>query len=195
MSQKFWEWAFKVSNSAYRWTESAERLKHSADLLFGEYFRFCSLSPEEQAETEDSKVAGVATLLYGLAMENILKAVLLKERIAKVETDGRVCWNVDGATRHDLVSMCKSSGFVSLDAQQEKLMERMSAFVYWAGKYPTPLALRNKKDYQGLLLSNQPSAGSEMTPVEFGFEDKDSFEALYRALWKRAVGAIRRRKT
>jgi hypothetical protein len=196
MTDGFGEWLFKEHlNKPGRWRESAEKLKRGADLLFAAYESFSQLSGEEQADAEDTRVAGVATLLYGLAMENIVKAALLKQGIAETKPTGSVDWNADGATEHDLVAMCHSSRIILLDAQQEKLMERMSAFVHWAGKYPTPLGFRDKgkKAFKGLLLSDQPGAGKRMTPVEFGREDRDAFGQIYQALAQKACGAARRK--
>lgn len=193
MTDDFGEWLFKEHlNKPGRWRESAEKLKRGADLLFEAHESFSQLSGEEQAEAEDTRLAGVATLLYGLATENMVKAALLKEGIAKSSPDGSVDWNANGATQHDLVAMCHSSHIVQLDVHQEKLMERMSAFVHWAGKYPTPLRFRDsgRRDYKGLLLLNQSGAGKRMTPVEFRREDKDAFEVIYRALVRKASGPI-----
>jgi hypothetical protein len=193
MTDTFAEWLFRAHlNKTARWRESAQRLKRGADLLFAAHESFSQLPGEEQAEAEDTRVAGVATLLYGLAMENMIKAVLLKEGHAQRKADGSVDWRVDGATQHDLVSMCRSSQIINLDAEQEKLMERMSAFVHWAGKYPTPLAFRDKgkKDFKGLLLSDQQSAGKRMTPVEFRHDDREAFEQIYQALARKLSGAV-----
>ena len=96
---------------------------------------------------------------------------------------------MDGAKEHDLVSICRSSKLLSLNADQEKLLERMSAFVHWAGKYPTPLTLKDaktNKDFKGLVLSNQPQAAPITRPVEFRDEDKTRFEEMYCLLWKKA---------
>ena len=184
-NENFWEQVFKGLNNELQWLESADKLKHGADLLFTAYSESCGLSPEERSQTEDRKMDGVATLLYGLAMENILKAVLLKEGIAKVKPDGCVAWNVNGAKEHDLVSICRSAKLLTLNPNQEKLLERMSAFVHWAGKYPTPLELKNKeKDFKGLLLINQPKAAPITMPVEFQVEDKVLFDEIYAILWE-----------
>jgi hypothetical protein len=180
----FWEQVFKGLNDELQWLDSADKLKHGADLLFTAYLDSCGLLPEERSQTDDRKMDGVATLLYGLAMENILKAALLKEGIAKIEADGSVDWIVDGASEHDLLAICRSSKLVSLNVNQEKLMQRLSAFVYWAGKYPTPWKLKDsKKDFKGLLLTNQPKAAPITMPVEFRVEDKILFDEIYKKLW------------
>jgi len=184
---KFWKGVFRGLNNELHWLESADKLKRGADVLFATNLESCELSPEERSQTGDRNLDGVATLLYGLAMENILKAVLIKEGIAKISTDGSVNWNVNGADEHDLVTICRSSNLICLNAGQEKLMERMSAFVHWAGKYPTPWKLKNpEKAFKGLLLSNQPKAAPVTMPVEFEEDDKIKFEELYQILWKKA---------
>jgi hypothetical protein len=189
-NDKFWEQVLRGLNDGLQWLQSADRLKRGADLLFAAYLESNELSPEERSQTEDRNMDGVATLLYGLAMENVLKAVLLKEGIAKVNPDGKVAWNVDGAKEHDLVSICRSSNLLTLNSSQEKLLERMSAFVHWAGKYPTPLTLADKKtnkDFKGLLLSDQPKAASITMPVEFQIEDKILFDEIYQSLWEKVL--------
>lgn len=189
-SDKFWEQVFKGLNDELQWLDSADKLKHGADLLFTAYLDSCGLSPEERSQTDDRKMDGVATLLYGLAMENILKAALLKEGIAKIKPDGSIAWNVDGSKDHDLLSICRSSKLLTLNPDQEKLMERMSAFVHWAGKYPTPLGLtdtRTNKKFKGLLLSNQPKAASITMPVEFRVGDKVLFDEIYKILWAKVL--------
>lgn len=190
MSDEGWEKYFKAFNDHSYWRRSAERLKHSADILFSHYQARSGLSPEEWAESEDSGIAGIATLLYGLAMENVLKAVLLKDGVVKADRNGNVPWKEVKASDHNLVSMSKALKSFSLSADQEKLMERMSAFVCWAGKYPTPLKFKDSKpenDFKGLLLAEQPNAGKVMLPVEFREEDKKSFDNIFATLRARVL--------
>jgi len=82
--------------------------------------------------------------------------------------------------------MCSLLKAVILNADQEKLMERMSAFVFWAGKYPTPKKIKNAgKDFKGFLLSNQPRAGIKTLPVPFDVEDKKMFDQIYKIISER----------
>jgi hypothetical protein len=179
---KYWEGHFKKMNQDSDWLQSAYRLKHGADLLFKAYSLAAELSDEERPADEDIRVAGVATLLYGLAIENMIKAVLLRENIAKVENDGTVKWNVEGAQAHDLVSISKP--LLVLGNDELKLLERLSAFVSWAGKYPTPKTFDNmgKGGFRGLLLKDQPGCGEIMLPSEFTAKDRDSFEKIFKKL-------------
>jgi hypothetical protein len=177
---------FKLLNKPHHWDGKARKLKHCADLLFEAFLAARKLSDEEQSETEDARIDDVATFLYGLAMENILKAALLKESIAKIGPDGKIAWNVEDAGSHDLLGISRSLKFLKLNAVQEKLMERLSAFVFWAGKYPTPWEIKNKtKEFKGFHLSNQPRAGIKTMPVPFDNEDKKMFDQIYKIISKR----------
>lgn len=176
---------YGLLNKPAWWRSRANKLKHCADLLFKAFVETRKLSPEEQSMTRDSEIADVATLLYGMAMENVLKAALLKDGIAKVGPNSKICWNAEGAKDHDLLGMCRSLKSFGLTAGQENLMERLSAFVCWAGKYPTPLDIKRKKNFQGFLLANQPNAARVTLPVAFGCEDKDMFDEIFEALNQR----------
>ena len=177
---------FKLLNKPTHWQSKARKLKYCADLLFSAFLAAKTLSDEEQAETQDSEIDDVATLLYGMAMEDILKAALLKVGIAKIQTDGTVVWGAKEASEHDLLGMYRLLQAGDLNAGQAKLMERMSAFVFWAGKYPTPWKIKNgAKDFKGFHLSNQPRAGIKTMPVSFDDEDKKMFDQIYKNISER----------
>jgi len=174
---------FKLLNNHANWQSKARKLRHCADLLFNAFLATKSLSDEEQAETQDSEIDDVATLLYGMAMENILKARLLKEGVAIIEPTGEVVWNAEGAKNHDLLGICSSLKSIRLESSEKNLIERLSAFVSWAGKYPTPLAQIGKREFKGFHLSNQPRAGINNTrPLPFDIEDKDMFDRIFKSI-------------
>ena len=175
---------FKHLNKAHHWQSKAGKLKHCADLLFKAYLEAGKLSGEEQAETQNSEIDDVATLLYGMAMEDILKATLLKDGIAKIKDDGTVDWVADGAGDHDLLGICSLIAHVKLTDGQKILMKRLSAFVCWAGKYPTPKSRTRKKDFQGFQLLNQPKCAPETMPSAFDAEDKKIFDQIYEDICK-----------
>jgi hypothetical protein len=177
---------FNLLNKPSHWQSKAGKLKHCADLLFDAFLAASALSDEEKAETQDSVIDDVATLLYGMAMEAILKAALLKEGFAKIKSDGSISWNAEGAKSHNLLGICRTLKFLELDSGQEKLMERLSAFVSWAGKYPTPWKIENaKNDFKGFHLSDQPRAGARTRPVPFDNDDKRMFDQIYKVLSER----------
>lgn len=182
MDDKASQEIYRLLNSPHKWHANADKLKRCATLLFKAFITARNLSEEEQFTTQDTEIDDVATLLFGLAMENSLKAALLKEGQVKIKADGTIDWKSEGAGYHDLLGICRLLKSVNLNADQENLMERLSAFVYWAGKYPTPLNRNGKKDYQGFHILNQPKAAKVMTPLPFEFEDKQMFEDIYKTI-------------
>ena len=178
---------FKLKNNYSHWQSKARKLKHCADLLFNAFLAARALPDEEQAATLDSEIDDVATLLYGMAMEDILKAALLKLGKAKMKPDDTVDWGSPEAKQHNLPALHNllQPDFQPLNPGQNKLMERMSAFVCWAGKYPTPLEIENKaknKEFKGFRLSDQPRAGKKTQPVPFDVDDKYMFDQIYKAV-------------
>ena len=180
MSDEHTKSIFKHLNKVHHWKSKANKLKHCADVLFDAYLAAHQITDEEKSESEDSNIDDVATFLYGLAMENILKASLLSEGIAKIRGDDTIDWCAEGAKDHDLFQICQTLKFIQLDISQKKLMERLSAFVSWAGKYPTPWKIENRtQNFKGFHLLNQPKSGIKTMPMPLDDEDKKMFDQIY----------------
>lgn len=184
MNEKASAEIYKLLSNPCHWQGKAGKLKYSADLLFSRFLDACDLSDEEQSETLDSDINDIATLLYGLAMENILKSALIKSGKVEIKSDGEIHWKgIEGAKGHDLLAILKSLRNIELDTEQAKLMERLSAFVSWAGKYPMPLQRKHdKKDFKGFHLLDQPGAAKVMTPLPFDRNDKVVFDDIYKMI-------------
>jgi hypothetical protein len=87
------------------------------------------------AETVKGNVS-VQLMLSGFAFENIIKAIMVT-RGFKPLSGGKLAKDFLGA--HNLVKLAKNIGEVTSD---EKLMlEWMSTFARWAGRYPIPVEL------------------------------------------------------
>ncbi len=171
---------FQSLNSPDNWLSSAQRLRHAAETLFRAYSAATQLPEEEQAESEDVSLVGSATLLFGLALENLLKAALLFEGIATVNQDGTIKTGLGAFFVHDLEGMAKSLSSLCLTEEEPQLLQRLSAFVIWAGKYPSPIAFEGKKSASGgLLLTGQPWCAERCIPLEFRKEDKASFDRIF----------------
>ena len=92
------------------WVLGARRLKRGGDIVFDAYE--ADLSAMERGssplELDNLEIAGVATLLYGLSIENLLKAIIIHKNPNPVENDKLREW--DG-TGHDLIKLAKKAGF------------------------------------------------------------------------------------
>ncbi len=122
----------------------------------------------------------VCALLYGLALENALKAVrvghfTLRRESAVVTTDGgRQLLNRKIAT-HGLVGLLDEAD-ESLRPEERELLERLQTFVVWAGRYPLP--------------KERPRSGNwsdAWEPVQMSDSDRETVDRLYDRLREHAA--------
>ena len=139
MRSEFWGKQFQMAaKSPAAWALQARRLKRAADLVFEAYA--CDLG-EMQGEHSpldlgNLETPGPATLLYGLAFENVIKALIVKKEGAMID-QGRLAkqW----PRHHKLVDLASRAG-IGLTPAQRDLLARLTAFVEWSGRYPIPLS-------------------------------------------------------
>ena len=74
-------------------------------------------------------------MLTGFALENAVKALLVKNRPELVKRGKRLRWPDDG---HNLRSLFDEAR-VSFSATEGDLLDRLTEFVRWRGRYPSPL--------------------------------------------------------
>ncbi len=163
----------KAENPAI-WADSARRLKHSADLIFDAYEIDLQKVDNDVSplELNNLEVAGAATLLFGLAIENLLKAIIITRETKTVE-DGKLRdWPGNG---HELILLAREAN-IMLDARQKDLLHRLVAFVEWAGRYPVPKKVTKISLKQ--LNIKRPFLPLPLQPFE-----RKSFEQLFEFLW------------
>jgi hypothetical protein len=146
---------FKAAQSPASWLLTAERLREGAEAILVHeqgfevaYFRAYTAATEKAAaiaysDGNDSGVAEIearapnypaAQLLYGYALENLLKGI----RIAKDPTLVSAGKLNRKLTTHDLVELAKEAEFV-LHVQEIPVAEALSKLSVWAGRYPVAL--------------------------------------------------------
>lgn len=112
----------------------------------------------------------VFRLNAGLAIELLLKACIVKR-------DGH-CENLK--TIHQLNKIAKDAGFIPTDPQ-EKLLDVMTEYIYWLGRYPAP---KDRKQFEltGKILDKQrmkcPSGFGTISDPEVWFNLEN-----YKKLW------------
>lgn len=81
-----------------------------------------------------------ARMLAGCAIENLLKAVIVRQRTAAgtqiVDQDGSL---TDIPRTHDLVTLFRIAHVGDLTIDDEQLLDSLSHSVRWAGRYPVAL--------------------------------------------------------
>lgn len=145
------------ANMVSGWLSAAEDLLSSAQAVKGQV-RFVG-------ELMHS-LAAVWALLLGLAIECLLKGKWVKDGNKLVQPGTDRLQRIPGAGRdHRLLPLADSTGF-KLSAEERDVLERLSAFVVWAGRYPVPM------NPQDLLMRRK------IAPRFFSREDFASSERL-----------------
>ncbi len=174
----FWQSQFQQSASEPEmWLREGLRLCRAADHLFG---LFCAdlnqlvnqLGREDVSPLDfpNLELDGAASLLYGLALENLFKGLIIQGG-ASVIANWRIRFG--GGSGHNLVSLAAKAP-VSLSADEEDLVRRLTRYVEWAGRYP----VAKSPDHMALQQKN-------ITPEWFPLSLQQGEVPLYRALFFR----------
>ena len=179
MEQKFYDEQFELRALEPKiWALTARRLKLAADMIFNAYSKDCEkfiqgISPSELPNLE---LAGSATMLYGLALENIIKAIYIDENPEVVENGRLIKWHGGG---HNQIAIIQDTS-VSLDTQQNDLVKRMSAFVVWAGRYPIPMK-------SNAMSLKQRGIFPDFVPLPIQPNEQSAVDQLYKMLESRVL--------
>ncbi|MCH8295797.1 hypothetical protein IH992_32360 [Candidatus Poribacteria bacterium] len=111
-------------------------------------------------------------LLIGYAIENLLKANLMVQHPEYFKPNAKM---VD-IRSHNLVSLCKRCN-ISIDTEETNLLEKLTRYIEWEGKYPIPLEADKS-------LPRKRDDGTWERQFEDGFKiPKQSIDSLYAKLW------------
>lgn len=186
MKSEFWDEQFEIAaKSPAIWALEGRRLKRSGDLVFDAYARDLDAMTTDRSplELENLETVGAATLLYGLAFENILKATIVQREGVKIEGGKIVGW----PAHHQLTELANRAK-VALTAPQRDLLVRLTAFVEWGGRYPIP------KTPQKIPLK-QAGVSPEWFPLPVQPYERAMLSDLYRALEAAVLQEIAPRPT
>jgi hypothetical protein len=176
MKGEFWSEQFEVKGeSPSSWALQARRLTRAADLVFEAYRSDLRRMQEgcSPLDLGNLETVGPATLLYGLAFENLFKAIILTKESAVIE-DGRLKkWPGSG---HGLVGLAERAE-IQLTTTQRDLLSRLTAFVEWSGRYPIPMSdekMRLKQDAVSPEWFPLPIQPHELATVHQFLEELDA---------------------
>ena len=171
---------FMASNHKV-WSSKAHDMRQTAELLiqydsevFKKVFR-----DKEPARLPLFWTAGPARMLMGFSLENLIKAVILKnpDKLKDVfSKEGNISWGKHG---HDLITLSELAG-MDWNKTQYRYLELWQICSTWAGRYPIPfnehqlpkkrkgmptreaLVQRRKKEIEKELEQNDPFKGAEL---------------------------------
>ena len=137
-SKAFWD---------IHWIRKAKDLLKSADLIQPEVVRLWN-SVEEGLDNMDREILadyyqGTYFMLRAFAVENILKAVIIRNKSTEYRRKFRDTLKFPKELQsHDLVKLAKKAGF-DFTVEQEDLLRRLTRSATWHGRYPIPLNYRH----------------------------------------------------
>lgn len=133
----FWSEQYALASQPPLWWLTARRLMQAAEVLWRVHDADLSKLREGQVEAhklENLQLGLAWMLLTGLALENLVKAVLLKRKPELARPGRMPKWPGNG---HDLPKLFDAAG-VPLSASERGMLDRLTEFILWRGRYPVP---------------------------------------------------------
>jgi len=130
LTQKQREDWFRDMSQPEQWAGTAANLWQAADILFRE-----ALTDRDGVPfvPENMHMNVPATLLYGYALENAIKGLLIKTR--KLNWHDLLSYTkIKQWKQHDLVSLIMDTG-IQVSGEEKQLLKTLTAHIVWAGKY------------------------------------------------------------
>ena len=136
--------------SHYYWHDNAKRHRYSAEVLYeklSELYEYEDFENLQELNEKRSAIFQSYMMLIGFALENLIKAVAIKNYLSKgnqifsFEDLQKKVWRVKNA--HNIGEIAKNCDFPSTEKELD-LLNRYSEFVMWAGRYHIP---KHKPDY------------------------------------------------
>ncbi len=165
--------AFAVNlRSGATWGLAAHRLKQAGDVVFDRFRQDADRVVREEVvatQAEFTEMPMPASLLYGLALENLLKAIIIDRE--PTTAAGGLPRQFRGPSGHNLPSLAKRAG-LDLSQEEKDLARRLTAYVEWAGRYPVPTRA------EGMTIK-QDAVGGAWLPLPLQLSEVDLYEALF----------------
>jgi len=115
------------------WRLTAESLAQAARVLLPSIEEHMRATLAGEPLSGEPPLTGVYMLLIGLAVENLVKGLLVARHDGPT-SDGKLAKDLKS---HQLLDLLKRAR-IRLDDDQSYLVQRLEAFVVWAGRYPVP---------------------------------------------------------
>lgn len=169
------------AQSPEAWRRTAFGLKRSADIIWEQWYGiFKRLKGGKKIKSTNNELGDLKflippfLLLYGLALENALKGLMVANDPLIVAST--VKWKIKGGG-HDLGELYKKSDLL-LIAEEQELLNALTQAVLWAGRYPVPKKHADKSEFPiplGPFFQDM-----DLNSVVDCFNDlKNSCDALY----------------
>jgi hypothetical protein len=143
-------------NNPAAWALSAWDLEAASDVLFEKY-QNNNTEDGPPLDLDHERLHIPATMLFGFAVENLLKGVLIKQHGDFAKARKAINDVEKGAWNHNLLVLAEATNY-PLKEEQRRWLRTLSASIKWAGRYPTSLYV---EDY---TIEKQVNSGDNLTP-------------------------------
>jgi hypothetical protein len=153
------------------------------ELLIFKAHRDAFVPDGEPIHFEHTELDVAATMLYGYAVENAIKACVVKS----AKCSGPSCKQIAGWNDYDLSKLMDSTG-ISASAEEKLLLRSAGAFLLWAGRYPATYNFTGKNSF---LMDSQfdhatVDGAKDLPPMPFDHGMRCILDELFRRLIRAA---------
>ena len=132
------------------WHNTGIGLKRSADIIWRSWWETIKRLDEAPTTVPGRVAADIYVLwpsfmlLFGLALENLLKGIIVTKNPASFSQ--KIRWSGKLKGGHNIVGLCEEAG-ISISDEEKRLLEELTESIIWRGRYPVPKNHKNTKDY------------------------------------------------
>jgi hypothetical protein len=180
-NRQVWDLEAYLASKPTVWLREAYNLKCTIKVLL--LYETSLYKDSSEPNTRQLPVffsANITRMLMGFSLENLVKALLLKnpqEWKQRFQKEGNLSWGKDG---HNLLMLMKTAGFL-INTLESRYIGLWQACATWAGRYPLPMneheLLRQRKSAQSheLLIRAKRSIQQALRKGDpfMGVEDFD----------------------
>ncbi|MDF0650733.1 MAG: hypothetical protein P0121_04575 [Nitrospira sp.] len=139
-SRSWWKEQFhRKADHPRTWELKAAELEYAAEVLWLRQMNDFPLQLS-RAKAPPASIS-VALMLYGLAIENLLKAIIVATG-SPLDKNGRISFKM-----HKLSELARSAG-IRVAQKDEFFLNKLTEFVEWAGRYPVPLSFQKMQPFR-----------------------------------------------
>lgn len=159
----------KIASKPLTWVLTADELLRAFELLATHVVED-STKRQEASDKYIPSISSSAMMLGGFAIENMLKAIYVS-RYSAFDSSGNLT-----IVKHDLLTLADALE-ISLTKDERMLLERLTQFITWAGRYPVPLYI---DDMRPRTLSSDGLAPRTCVWIDCDFEQVRTLVAKLR---------------
>jgi hypothetical protein len=176
VNKTFWSEQYdKTGQLPITWLINSLSLKRAANIIFNQCLE--DFEAKISSDPTDSKnewpLTSIYMLLSGFALENLLKGIYIGRNPTFVMEGKLKKWS--SKSGHELLDLAEKTKF-ELSEDETNLLERLTEFVVWAGKYPIP------KQFENNMPRQCQGGGYEPPTFLFLKKDPELFDSLFERL-------------